>query len=67
MLALVVGHIAEAMVAAPERLPDIHVLWNLTVCWGCFMIYWGWLIWGLWRADVSVLWNGYFSREKKTQ
>ena len=67
VVGLVVGHIAEAIVAAPEQWPDIHILWNLTICWGCFMVYWGWLVWGLWKGDITMIWYRYFSAKRKTQ
>lgn len=64
---LVIGHILEGIFAAPEQYPDIHVLWNLTVCWGCFCVYWGWLVWSLWNADVRFIVNRYWSEKRKVQ
>jgi hypothetical protein len=51
------GHILEGMFFPPEKFPDIYVLWNLSVCWACFCLYWGWLVWGLWKGDVGYLVN----------
>ena len=67
VLALVVGHILEAGFDAPDRWPDIHVLWNLTVCWGCFVVYWGWLVCELWRGDVELLVDRYRKGNRKVQ
>ena len=67
MLVLVGGHILEASLNAPVRWPDIFVLWNLTVCWGCFIVYWGWLVWGLWKSDVELLVNQYWKEKPKVQ
>ena len=64
---LIVGHIVEAIVGTSERFPDIHVLWNLTVCWGCFCVYWGWLVWGLWKDDVMRIVYRYWEKKQKVQ
>jgi hypothetical protein len=57
LVALAVGQIAEALFEAPGRLPDIYVLWNVTVCWACFSIYWGWLVWWFWGGEVMLFLN----------
>lgn len=55
---LVVGHILEGIVSAPENYPDIFVVWNLTVSCGCFWVYWGSLSWKLWGGKVVRYWKG---------
>jgi len=61
---LVAGHILEIVIPATERYPDIYVLWNLTICWGCFCIYWVWLVAGLWKMK-TVFSKGKEADEKK--
>lgn len=48
----------EGVMSAPERWPDIYVVWNLTVSCGCFVVYWGWLVWKLWGGRVRRYWKG---------
>jgi len=67
IIALMAGHIAEAIWNPPERWPDIFVLWNLTVCWGCFCVYWGWLVCGFWKDDFNLMMNRYGKEKKKVQ
>ena len=66
ILALVVEHIVEAVWTPTERFPDVLVLWNVTICWGCFIIYWTWLVWGLWKGHITAFLNRH-SSDKKTQ
>lgn len=67
MIALVAGHIVEAIWSPPQRWPDIFVLWNLTVCWGCFCMYWGWLVCGFWQDDFNLMMSRYGKKKKKVQ
>ena len=54
----VIGHVLEGIFSAPEKYPDIFVVWNLTVSCGCFWVYWGWLVWKLWGGSVGKYWKG---------
>jgi len=46
--AIIALHVAEIMVGKIERLPDLWVVGNVLVCFGCFTIAWAWLLKRLW-------------------
>lgn len=67
ILALLGGHVVEGVMTVPEKFPDIFVLWNLTVCWASFCVYWAWVMWGLWKDDVRVIVNQYLRKHSKVE
>lgn len=45
----VVGiHVAELVVGKVERLPDLWTVGNVLVCFGCYVLAWGWGLRRLW-------------------
>lgn len=42
-------HVAEMVVGRVERLPDLWVVLNVLVCFGAFVVAWGWTVGRLWR------------------
>jgi hypothetical protein len=62
---LVVAHAVEGVVEAPRKYPDIYVVGNLTVCWGCFCVYFGWLVWRLWMGEFGWSINWLQGRKSK--
>ena len=46
--AVIALHAAEIVVGKVERLPDLWVVGNVLICFGCYTVAWAWLLQRLW-------------------
>jgi alpha-1,3-glucosyltransferase len=51
--AILLLHSAEIVVGKVQRYPDLWVVGNVLVCFGCYGIAWTWLLKRLWIESLS--------------
>jgi alpha-1,3-glucosyltransferase len=51
--AIIAIHSAESIVGKIGKYPDLWVVGNVLVCFGCYVIAWAWLLKRLWTESLS--------------